>query len=280
MVGGRLDQRRPMVRLTAPAVARSATSRPRPRCASVLNFNGGDDVVRCVDALYAAPPTTATPRAGPSTSRSSSSTTPRPMAAPSSHGALRRPRPGAQPGQHRLPGQQPGTARPRGHPLRRPGQPGRLRRTGLARPAGAVPGRRCRVGAACPLMLFEDRFVDVEITSATSSPGGGDPASRGARQRERTGRGRATSGAACGRRRRLRSGAGPRRDVPLDRRPHRAADPCAVDRSGPGSRDLTSRSVLGERPAASAAATGDRGPGGHRGTDGLGPARRRRPSTS
>jgi len=30
------------------------------------------------------------------------------------------------------------------------------------------------IGAACPLMLFEDRFVDVELTSATSVPGGGD----------------------------------------------------------------------------------------------------------
>ena len=176
MVAGRLDQRRPVVRLTAPPGRQGGDlAAPATVRVVVLNFNGGDDVVRCVEALYSAPPTTSAPSGHPldlevvvvdnaSTDGSAEALAARFADLVLVHNPVNAGFPANNLALRDLEG---------------------IRYVALVNPDVFVepgwldPLVRCldgdaAIGAACPLMLFEDRFVDVEITSSTSSPGGGD----------------------------------------------------------------------------------------------------------
>lgn len=176
LAGGRLDQRRPMVRLTAPPGRQGGDlAAPATVRVVVLNYNGGDDVLRCVEALYAAPPTTAPAGHPPpdlevvvvdnaSTDGSAAALADRFADLVIVHNPSNTGFPANNLALRDLEG---------------------IRYVALVNPDVFVepgwldPLIRCldddaAVGAACPLMLFEDRFVDVEVRSPTSAPGGGD----------------------------------------------------------------------------------------------------------
>jgi glycosyltransferase involved in cell wall biosynthesis/GT2 family glycosyltransferase len=181
------DQRRPMVTLTAPPGRRGGDlAEPTTVRIVVLNFNGGDDVLRCVEALRAAPPGSSSPdgRAAAAAGgedrselelevvvvdNASTDGSVEALAARFTdlvivHNPVNTGFPANNLALRDLEG------------VRYVGlvNPDVFVEPGWLDPLIACLASDPGVGAACPLMLFEDRFVEVEITSRTSSPGGGD----------------------------------------------------------------------------------------------------------
>ena len=167
--GSWLARRRPMVTLTAPP-GRQGHDGAAPDTVRivVLNFNGGDDVVRCVESLYAAPPS-ALDLEVVVVDNASSDGSPAALAARFEdvvivHNPVNTGFPANNLALRDLEG------------VRYVGlvNPDLFVTPGWLDPLVTVLEDDLGVGAACPLVLFEDRFVDVEVTSPTSSPGGAD----------------------------------------------------------------------------------------------------------
>lgn len=168
---GAIGRRRPMVTLTAPPGRQGGDGAdPSTIRLVVLNYNGGADVVRCVEALRG--PGTAAPGLevevvvvdNASTDGSAAELARRFDDLIIVHNPVNTGFPANNLALRDLEGV-------RYVALVNPDvfvEPGWLE------PLVACLDADPAVGAACPLMLFEDRFVDVELASPTSSPGGGD----------------------------------------------------------------------------------------------------------
>ena len=163
-------RRRPMVTITAPPGRRGGDiAAPTTVRLVVLNFNGGTDVVRCVEALYAAAPDGLDVEVvvvdNASTDGSAEALAARFADLVIVHNPTNTGFPANNLALRDLEG---------------------VRYVGLVNPdvfvepgwleplVACLDGGDPSIGAACPLMLFEDRFVDVEVTSPTAAPGGGD----------------------------------------------------------------------------------------------------------